>query len=847
MNLKNYQQKTTEILTEFFKDAVKNGVRAAFEHNQDAEGYINPYQPLPGLECVPYVCLRLPTGGGKTLIGTLTIEIATNNFLAEDFPFVLWLVPTREIRKQTLKVLRDPKNFYGKILYDAFNGQVNIFDITEFRGLRPQDLSQRLNICVATFDSLKVGNKESRKVYQPCEELSPFFKNIEPQDFFVKDDKERYESFANLIAYRRPLMIVDEAHNYKTKLSLDVTQFLKPSAIIELTATPARNSNVLVKINAEELKKESMIKLPIIVGVVHNSPEKTLDLAAQKRAELESFAAVEDEYIRPIVLYQAENVNKEFNVEYVKNYLIESAKIPAQEIAVATGDNYELNGVDLFSRDCPIRHIITVQALKEGWDCSFASVFCSLTNTHSSTDAEQLLGRVLRMPYAKRRRHPDLNKAYAFLRVDSWINAIQRIKDDLTDLGFEKREIEKEIELPFRRTFKFETEELPKTSGLNLDLQTRFTAEKITTGYSVTLNDVTDNDIDEITELKNIVFPTINDRQNFIKAVGIRQKENFEKSPSERGIKFSIPQLCLNFGNGAIVAEGEDFLPDDWTLTETGDYDLPIESGDTDVDNYVFDVEGDKLRQQFLGNVQGELFTGKTNWTQAQLIGWLSRKIKFESITPADFAGFTRRVFNLLTTNKKFSLEELVRRRFYLKRILEEKIEILIDKARDDTFKSFLSGEKFFCVEKDIEFVFDNEIYPAKIFHSGSEKFVKHHYPEVGFMNKEEIHCAQLIDANTNVVDWIRNIEREPQYSFWLPTHKDKFYPDFVIKLKDGTCAAIEYKGEHLATSDDTKEKSLIGEIWADKSGGLCKFLMAVNLDDKGRNLSAQINEFLKI
>ena len=379
-------------------------------------------------------------------------------------------------------------------------------------------------------------------------------------------------------------------------------------------------------------------------------------------------------------------------------------------------------------------------------------------------------------------------------------------------------------------------------------MQTRFNAEKIETGYRVTLNDVTDDDIDEITELKNIVFKTINDRKNFIKAVGIRQKEVAVKSPSERGIKFSIPQLCLNFGDGAIVAESEDFLPDDWTLTETGDYDLPIVSGDSDVEKYIFDVEDDNLREQFLGNPQGELFKGITNWTQSQLIGWLSRKINFESITPADFAEFTRRVFNLLTTNKKISLEELVRRRFYLKRILEEKIEILIDKARDQTFqRSFELGAKVFCVEKDIEFVFDNEIYPAKSFHTGAEKFVKHHYPEVGFMNKEEIHCAQLIDANPNVVDWIRNIEREPQYSFWLPTHKDKFYPDFVVKLKNGTCAAIEYKGEHLVTSDDTKEKNLIGEIWADKSGGRCKFLLAVKRDEKGKNISAQINELLKI
>lgn len=112
-------------------------------------------------------------------------------------------------------------------------------------------------------------------------------------------------------------------------------------------------------------------------------------------------------------------------------------------------------------------------------------------------------------------------------------------------------------------------------------------------------------------------------------------------------------------------------------------------------------------------------------------------------------------------------------------------------------------------------------------------------------MNPEEVSCAQCIDANPNVETWVRNIEREPELSFWLPTHKDKFYPDFVVKLKDGTFAVIEYKGKVYETTDDSKEKNLLGNIWADKSHGLCKFLMAVKLDENGRNLSNQINEFL--
>lgn len=100
-------------------------------------------------------------------------------------------------------------------------------------------------------------------------------------------------------------------------------------------------------------------------------------------------------------------------VEALKTHLVEVEQIAPERIAVATGDQRELDGINLFDPKCPIEYVITVEALKEGWDCSFAYVFCSVQNIGSATDAEQLLGRVLRMPYARRRKADALNRAYA--------------------------------------------------------------------------------------------------------------------------------------------------------------------------------------------------------------------------------------------------------------------------------------------------------------------------------------------------------------------------------------------------------------------------------------------------
>ena len=200
MQLKNYQRQTLATLEKFFRAARIIGNDAAFAENRNAPSYSPRYAPLPKLEDAPYICLRLPTGGGKTLLGACAINLTAKNFLAREYPFVLWLVPTDVIRRQTLKLLRNTESFYRRELDAAFKGLVKIFDVTEFRQLRPQDLMQLVNIFVATFQSFRVNNSEGRKVYQANEDLEPCFRNIPRQDYFEVGEYG-WKSFGNLIAY----------------------------------------------------------------------------------------------------------------------------------------------------------------------------------------------------------------------------------------------------------------------------------------------------------------------------------------------------------------------------------------------------------------------------------------------------------------------------------------------------------------------------------------------------------------------------------------------------------------------------------------------------------------------
>ena len=409
--------------------------------------YGNKYSPLTELPNTPYVCLRLPTGGGKTILGAYSIAIARDTWIEKDWPLVLWLVPSNTIRLQTAEALQNTRHPYRQVLDEAFDGRVRVFDIASFTHIRPHDVRDHCCIVVGTIQTLRVTNTEGRKVYAHNECMEPHFTGLPKTlpELETLENGETKLSFANLLHVHRPLMIVDEAHNAVTGLTQEMQVRVNPSAIVEFTATPRLNSNILHSVTAQELKREDMIKLPIMLSE-HDTWQNAVNGAIAAQTSLAKIAANDPDYIRPVVLFQAQKRNQEVTVGILKQHLIEVEQIPKRKIAVATGDQRELDRVDLFDPECPIEYVITIEALKEGWDCSFAYVFCSVSRIGSSVSVEQLLGRVLRMPYAKRRESDMLNRAYAFLSEPSFGEAARTLVDKLVAMGFEEDEAHDNIE-----------------------------------------------------------------------------------------------------------------------------------------------------------------------------------------------------------------------------------------------------------------------------------------------------------------------------------------------------------------------------------------------------------------
>lgn len=882
MKLKQYQADTLDVLRRFFEEARLAGARNAYEtitkEPEQAKRlgrYAGTYQPLEALPDVPYVCLRLPTGGGKTILAAHAVPLVRDAWIERDFPLVLWLVPSNTIRLQTVEALKNARHPYREVLDQAFTGRVRVFDIADFTQIRPHDLRDHCCVVVGTIQTLRVSNTEGRKVYAHHEEMEPHFSTLTSPAPGLEnlDDGTPKFSFANLMHLFRPLMIVDEAHNAVTGLTREMQARVNPSAIIELTATPRDKngrllSNILHSVTAQELKLEEMIKLPVMLAE-HDTWQAAVNGAIATRASLAEAAEADPDYIRPIVLFQAQPRDQEVTVQALKTHLMEVEQVPESRIAVATGEQRELDGVDLFDRACPIEFIITVEALKEGWDCSFAYVFCSVSRIQSAVDVEQLLGRVLRMPYAKRRKNADLNKAYACLSEPSFGDAARALADKLVAMGFEEDEALDNIE-PAQRdlgddgglfgpqarpkpTFRHTVSATPevlhalksaKHEGVSVRETETGTVEIAVTGR-----------VDARVEKAIAATLPATERERFTAAVQTYRTEVKDQlSPAEQGEEFKVPRLMSLIQGELEFADTDVFMEfHDWSLLDhsprMAESEFAIRES---ARSFEIDIDGNKVTYQFASeDEQLALDVAVEGWTPEALVLWLDRQTRQPDINQSELLRWLRDLVSHLNTTRGIHISALMRTKFLLARKVREKIAAIRQQERSGVYQRYLfAPEASVEVSFDDAFAFMDGMYFDQRRYRGRWKPRKHflgaeHVPAFdGAEDGEEFQCAQAIDSLPGLKYWLRNVARHPN-SFWLPTATDRFYPDFVALLEDGRLLVIEYKGAHIADGPDTAEKRTIGELWERKSAGKGLFIV-VEKSIAGRGPRDQLLNKLK-
>jgi type III restriction enzyme len=814
---------------------------------------IEPYKN--NVPRVPHICLKVPTAGGKTFIACNALKTIFDAFDYDRPKAVIWLVPSVTILEQTIRNLKDPTHPYRQKINSHFGNRVEVFDkaaLLQGSGFNATTVREQLNIMVFSFDSLRARNKEDRKVFQ---------ENGNLQSFESLLDKDAEITLGAVIKQLNPLVIVDESHNAESDLSVDMLKELNPCFILDLTATPRRNSNIISFIDAMELKKENMVKLPVIVYNHHDKTE-VINSALQLQRKLELQAKEEEKnggkYIRPIVLFQAQprqgmefanDEEEKTNVQKLKEKLIE-LKIPETQIKIKTANFNEIKNIDLLSKDCEVRYIITINALKEGWDCPFAYILASLADKSSAVDVEQILGRVLRQPYVMKHKAPMLNLCYVLTASSKFLDTLENIVKGLNRAGFSDKD--------YKLADPLLIEEAKKQEAV--DQLSFFTAPEQATG------DITDG-IDAARILApddlDMVTPTI----TAIEETAIKQNEEYEKVvadmaanntpviPNEiqqhvkqhniKGVfrdkakQINLPQFYLKVP-ASIFNEEEKLLDKDELLKG-----FPLGKADTNIafgsiDSELYKVDLDETKKEHTPS-----FVRIDGIAKESIMAYILDPSRKDSRVK----NFTKRIMDIIGNMYPITDVEIKK---YIARILEDftdeqfsdfseneytyigkikdKIKALSEDYAEKKFAEYLDTDKVYIKDS---YMLPDSINPAIT----AKSITKSLYEKEADMNTFEEQVINQVGNMENIAFWTKNIERKGFRINGFINH----YPDFIILTKSGKIVLLETKGDHL----DAEQKIRLGELWAGKAGNHYRYFMVY--DKRKVNGSYKLDDFINM
>lgn len=723
-------------------------------------------------EPIPHVCLKVPTGGGKTLLGVAAVEKLT-----QGPDFVLWIVPTKAIYRQTWDAFKTREHPYRQALERASGGRVKLLHKNE--RFTKADVEHYLCIMVLMLPSAnRERNREFLKIFRDSSGYSSFFPvsdDLTANDRFVErhEDLELQgsvlkQSLINVLKTLRPVVILDEAHKAYGRDDKETREFVKavnrlnPRFVLELSATPRIGiSNILANVPGTVLRDEEMIKLPINVSSFTNCDWKyTLTETRKRRDELEKEAHFlrqrENRYIRPIAVIRVERTSKSqrdgvnIHTEDARDYL-KQLGVPVEQIKVKSSELDELAGVELLDPLCPVRYIITKDALKEGWDCSFAYILSLLDNTKANTAITQLVGRVMRQPHARRTEIKELDECYVLTFNQKVTDAVEAVKRGLQSEGM---------------------------TGLD---------EYVRGGGHA----------------------------GDMKPVTVRRRKGF------RSRRIYLPKVLHRDGKHGkrLLDYDRDILAlVDWDalrvdkMVNLDDKDIVLERkiavdvhSHGDSTNRKLDA-GEKLELEFFARRLLDVIPNP----------WQAMRIVKDSIEKYRKSG---------TDDRK-----LIVNRIYLSEVIRREIEDKIDKAARKVFLDKLqSGEISFHMETDMELNFELEktfeVYVAKnescLSGPHATPLQRSLFEPIfeGEFNSLEKDFALYLDER-EVIDWWHRIAARQGYSLqgW---RRHRVYPDFMAFVeKDETgrkkLLVLETKGIHLQKGEDSEYKKELMDILRD-------------------------------
>lgn len=814
-----------------------------------------PYQPQP--HGAPQVCTKVPTAGGKTLIGIYALrEVLDALGKRRGEPrLCIWLVPSLSIKDQVLRRFNAVGDGYWLALREALGGQVSVLSKEQLLGgsgqFNADVVRDEVVIAVLVYDSLRAKNKDDRKLYQQNGSLASFGADVSESE---TDEGVDPESLVAAVASLSPVVIVDESHNATSELSREMLTRLKPSCVVELTATPRNGANIISFVDAMALRDAHMVKLPV---VVRNLPDQAnviahaIDLRARLEAEAKAEQANGGAYIRPIVLFQAEPKNKDdsLSFEKLRNELVKQHGIDPSWVKIKTANVDELKGIDLLADNCPVRFIITVNALKEGWDCQFAYVLATMADRSSPIDVEQILGRILRQPHIRPHGHAPLNMSYVLTASTVFSQALEKIVAGLNRAGFSRNDY-RTPDLPSAdSSTPYTNQPRIKTTSNDMfkpaaQMQTP-AASSTTEGTSAAADATVTTDVSIANSVDTTLLCGEAASTQLDQAatklggqyIAPEQREMMNSYPLRNDFATEVSSLCLPQFFRQVAADSlfadtnggtlldRDMLLERFRLADcdVNDFKPNLAAGDVaQIDLKALNAEGMAdyeptrvlLKAHEIRKLRDYLATLSPESKRLQLVGLISSWLgKMPPLGEPDLRAY---IDKLLGRMSAAELEDVLEQQHAFVEAVRKRVRLEMARFRRKTFAHWVRTDEVFASEL---YTFPNEVHPVEL------------YPPSANTLYEREERARSTDLESRMADWLA---AAPNICWWHRNHQTRgFYlngpinhfPDFIARTQHDTLVLIETKGEHLQ-NDDSDTKVELGKLWQDCAGRNYRYIM---------------------
>lgn len=881
MKLKNYQLQVIRDLERFLELLIeKQSISSAYSTLWNEKGVNVGIDGMPPynseLAGVPQVCFKVPTGGGKTFLAANSIKPIFDSMPHIHPKAVVWLVPSDAILTQTYRTLTDKNHDYRKKIDVDFGNKVEIYSKQQLlngQNFNPTSVSDNLSIFVLSYDSFRTSKKDGRKAYQENGSLLPFVRFKQDSGSLLEDTDET--ALIQVIRKLNPVVIVDESHHATSNLSKEMLQNFNPSFVLDLTATPKNGSNIISFVDARQLKAEKMVKLPVIV-YNRKSQEDVFVSAISLRRKLENEAVEEQKnggrYIRPIVLFQAQPRNNDDSTTYdkIKHTLIDMG-IPESEIAIKTADSDELKNIDLSSHDCSIRYIITVNALKEGWDCPFAYILATVANRTSSIDVEQILGRILRLPNTRKNEREVLNLSYVITSSNAFYATLDKVVAGLNAAGFTSKDyriddyVEQDTEFPVEQAGNIQTElkldndvtddtnnVSDEIDSLNVDfvreqISPFINNENMESQSQSKVNDAITDMLDHAKTQNELYWQDFEETEEYLPVppeVGNKMKHYKVNQlyASEAG-QIEIPQFMIETGRSLFSEHEHQVLTKEnlYAGFSLLDKDTVIDFDSIDSEIARIDIDdSDALPKAW--KLQGFDSQNVKQWFDEQpsdrkmrlckdmIIKKLSKN---NAINDRDLEVYVDRIIQNLTEDQLTDMEQTPG--IYVLKI-NKKVNSLLNEYAKKMFYEWVEQDKISCQPS---YKLPKEISPTETIASIPKSLYNE---EEKFDTEYERKVVMELSSLNNIKWWHRNMARKG----FAINGAVNAYPDLMVKTESGKLLIIETKGDQLENSE-SREKAEIGAKWAEMAGRMYKYYMVFETKNPGYNGAYSYEEFMRI